>query len=116
MLREEFRHGGVLQTGLLRYTHALMTQISQSVVCNARHPLPGRLARWLLMYHDRLGRDEFELTHEFMASMLGVPAPRHDVAYDLQRGGLSITARQRPHHTEGMKFAEMLPVAKKYDA
>ncbi|HEX6623476.1 MAG TPA: helix-turn-helix domain-containing protein, partial [Pyrinomonadaceae bacterium] len=72
----------------LRYTHALMTQISQSVVCNVRHPLPGRLARWLLMYHDRLGRDEFSLTHEFMAAMLGVRrAGVSDVANQLQRSG-----------------------------
>jgi CRP-like cAMP-binding protein len=71
-LREEFSRGGALQYALLRYTHALMTQISQSVVCNARHPVEGRLARWLLMYHDRLDRDEFEMTHEFMAHMLGV--------------------------------------------
>lgn len=87
-LREEFRRGGTLQNGLLRYTHALMTQISQSVVCNVRHPLPGRLARWLLMYHDRLGRDEFSLTHEFMAAMLGVRrAGVSDVANQLQRSG-----------------------------
>jgi CRP-like cAMP-binding protein len=71
-VREEFRRGGALQNAILRYTHALMTQISQSVVCNARHPVEGRLARWLLMYHDRLERDEFEMTHEFMAHMLGV--------------------------------------------
>jgi CRP-like cAMP-binding protein len=87
-LREEFRRGGQLQNGLLRYTHALMTQISQSVVCNARHPLAGRLARWLLMYHDRLGRDEFSLTHEFMANMLGVRrAGVSEVANELQRMG-----------------------------
>jgi CRP-like cAMP-binding protein len=87
-LREEFRRGGQLQNGLLRYTHALMTQISQSVVCNARHPLAGRLARWLLMYHDRLGRDEFSLTHEFMANMLGVRRSGvSEVANELQRMG-----------------------------
>lgn len=71
-LREEFSRGGAIQSVLLRYTHALMTQISQSVVCNARHPIEGRLARWLLMYHDRVEREEFELTHEFMSNMLGV--------------------------------------------
>ena len=88
-LREEFGRGGTLQTGLLRYTHALMTQISQSVVCNVRHPLAGRLARWLLMYYDRLGRDEFALTHEFMAAMLGVRrAGVSDVANELQKLGL----------------------------
>ena len=71
-VREEFKRGGRLQSLLLRYTHALMTQISQSAVCNVRHPIDGRFARWLLMYHDRLGRDEFEMTHEFMSAMLGV--------------------------------------------
>jgi CRP-like cAMP-binding protein len=71
-LREEFSRGGVLHNALLRYTHALITQISQSVVCNARHPVEGRMARWLLMYHDRMERDEFVMTHEFIAQMLGV--------------------------------------------
>lgn len=87
-LREEFIRGGMLQQALLHYTHALMAQISQSVVCNARHPVEGRLARWLLMYHDRLGRDDFELTHEFMAHMLGVRrAGVSEVANKLQRMG-----------------------------
>lgn len=71
-VREEFKRGEKFQDAVLRYTHALMAQISQSVVCNARHVIPARLARWLLMYHDRLGRDEFTLTHEFMSAMLGV--------------------------------------------
>src|ERR1043165_9837266 len=51
-LQAEIRRGETLQTALLRYTHALMTQISQSVVCNSRHHVEGRLARWLLMFHD----------------------------------------------------------------
>jgi CRP-like cAMP-binding protein len=88
-LREEFQRGGQLQSALLRYTHALMTQISQSVVCNVRHPVEGRLARWLLMYQDRLERDEFDLTHEFMANMLGVRrASISEVANRLQERGL----------------------------
>jgi CRP-like cAMP-binding protein len=87
-LREEFNRGGRLQTALLRYTHALMAQISQSVVCNARHAIEGRLARWLLMYHDRIKRDEFLLTHEFMANMLGVRrAGVSMVANNLQKMG-----------------------------
>jgi CRP-like cAMP-binding protein len=121
VLRAEFRRGGALQNGLLRYTHALMTQISQSVVCNARHPLPGRLARWLLMYHDRLERDEFELTHEFMAAMLGVRRSGvSEVANELQRMGF--ISYRRGHvriiDREGMeRFAcECYPVVKeKYD-
>jgi CRP-like cAMP-binding protein len=71
-LQAEFSRGETLQRALLRYTHALMSQISQSVVCNSRHHVEGRLARWLLMFHDRVGIDEFELTQEFMANMLGV--------------------------------------------
>ncbi|MEA2176003.1 MAG: hypothetical protein QOD00_3595 [Blastocatellia bacterium] len=95
-LLEEFRRGGTLQNVLLRYTHALMTQISQSVVCNSRHPVEGRLARWLLMYQDRLERDEFELTHEFMAHMLGVRrASVSEIASKLQSLGFIQYQRRR---------------------
>ncbi|HYO92414.1 MAG TPA: Crp/Fnr family transcriptional regulator [Pyrinomonadaceae bacterium] len=98
LLQEEFRRGKLLQRALLRYTHALMTQISQSVVCNARHGIEGRLARWLLMYHDRMNRDEFELTHEFMANMLGVRRPGvSETANRLQEQGL--ISYQRGHIT-----------------
>jgi CRP-like cAMP-binding protein len=87
-LLEEFQRGGSLQRALLRYTHALMTQISQSVVCNVRHNIEGRFARWLLMYRDRLDSDEFELTHEFMANMLGVRrAGISEIANKLQEMG-----------------------------
>src|SRR3954469_12588904 len=49
-LRAEFGRGGTLQNALLRYTHALITLVSQSVVCNARHQVEGRMARWLCMF------------------------------------------------------------------
>ena len=88
-VREEFQRGGAFQSALLRYAHALMAQISQSVVCNVRHGVEGRLARWLLMYHDRLGADEFTLTHQFMANMLGVRRSGVSVAANkLQKMGL----------------------------
>lgn len=88
-LGEEVARGGALQGLLLRYTHALMAQISQSVVCNARHHIPGRLARWLLMYADRSPRRQFELTQEFMSNMLGVRrAGVSEAAEELQRLGL----------------------------
>jgi CRP-like cAMP-binding protein len=70
--REALTRGGQLQRLLLHYAHALMSQISQSVVCNVRHKIDGRFVRWLLMFQDRAEADEFELTHEFMAGMLGV--------------------------------------------
>lgn len=82
-LRREFAQGGELQRLLLRYMHALMAQISQTVVCNARHGIDGRLARWLLMYHDRMEADEFDMTHEFLAHMLGV-----------RRAGVSVAANE----------------------
>ncbi len=57
---------------LQRFTHSLMTQISQSAVCNRFHKVDARLARWLLMTHDRMEATEFKLTQEFLANMLGV--------------------------------------------
>lgn len=71
-LREELAHGGQLERLLLEYAHALMSEISQSVVCNVYHKIDVRLVRWLLMFQERAEAEEFELTHEFMANMLGV--------------------------------------------
>lgn len=96
ILRAAFAKGGQLQISLLRYTHALMTQISQSVVCNVRHPIDGRLARWLLMFSDRAGSNEFDLTQEFMAHMLGVRRPGvSEAAAKLQ--ALNLIQYQRGH-------------------
>jgi CRP-like cAMP-binding protein len=61
-----------LQQALLRYTHALMAQISQTAACNRFHAAEARLARWLLMTRERVGSDNFPLTHEFLAHMLGL--------------------------------------------
>jgi CRP-like cAMP-binding protein len=72
VLQREFREDGALQRLLHRYLHSLLTQISQSAVCNRFHMVDARLARWLLMTHDRVGSDEFELTQEFLSNMLGV--------------------------------------------
>ena len=57
---------------LLRYTQAFLTQVAQTAACNGAHLLEQRCARWLLMTHDRVDGDEFPLTHEFLAFMLGV--------------------------------------------
>jgi CRP-like cAMP-binding protein len=70
--RIEFNRIPQLQQALYRYTHALMAQISQTAACNRFHGAEARLARWLLMTRDRVGSDEFALTHEFLAHMLGV--------------------------------------------
>jgi CRP-like cAMP-binding protein len=78
-----------LRTVMLRYTHAILTQIGQSVVCNQRHSLRQRCARWLLMTHDRVPGNQFHLTHEFLAVMLGVRRAGVTVAAgNLQKAGL----------------------------
>ena len=71
-LRREAGNGGALPKLLLRYSHSLLTQISQSAACNRFHTVNARLARWLLMTHDRVEGDEFRLTQEFLSHMLGV--------------------------------------------
>jgi CRP-like cAMP-binding protein len=55
-----------------RYAQAALAHMMQSTACNARHHIQERCSRWLLMTHDRVGRDSFELSHEFLAMMLGV--------------------------------------------
>jgi len=70
--REEFGLSLQLQQELYRYIHTLMAQISQTAACNRFHVVEARLARWLLMTHDRVKSDQFRMTHEFLAHMLGV--------------------------------------------
>jgi CRP-like cAMP-binding protein len=80
----------------LRYAQALLEQTSQSVACNGRHDLSERCARWLLMTRDRVDGDEFHLTHEFLATMLGVRRATVTVAAAiLQRAGLIRYSRGR---------------------
>jgi CRP-like cAMP-binding protein len=71
-MQEEFRRGGAFQLSLLRYTQALIIQISQTAVCNRLHTTEQRLCRWLLMTHDRVRCDELQMTHEFISNMLGI--------------------------------------------
>jgi CRP-like cAMP-binding protein len=80
-LRQAFNESEAVRSLLLRYMQALYTQVSQTAVCNGNHALEERLARWLLMAHDRAAIDHFPMTHEFMALMLGV-----------RRAGVTVTA------------------------
>jgi CRP-like cAMP-binding protein len=71
-LRTEFSRAGEFQLLLLRYTQALITQISQTAVCNRLHTIEQQLSRWLLLSHDRLPSNELRMTQELIANMLGV--------------------------------------------
>jgi CRP-like cAMP-binding protein len=74
---------------LERYTQSVISQTSQGLACNQRHAVGPRCARWLLMAHDRVGLDRFELTHEFLGQMLGARRPTVSLtAQRLQARGL----------------------------
>jgi CRP-like cAMP-binding protein len=97
VLKEEFGRGGTLQYLLLRYTQALITQMSQTAVCNRHHSVEQQLCRWLLMSIDRLGRNEdLVMTQELIANMLGVRREGVTLAASkLQEDGLIRYARGR---------------------
>jgi CRP-like cAMP-binding protein len=89
VIQEEFKRGGHLQKLLLSYARQLMRQVAQTAACNASHTSEERLSRWLLMCHDRTNRDEFKLTQEFIAEMLGTRRATVSLAaMVLQTGGL----------------------------
>ena len=72
LFRRACNDGGRLPQLLQRYTHSLLTQLSQVAVCNRFHPIDARRARWLLMTGDRMGANDFRMTQEFLSNMLGV--------------------------------------------
>ena len=87
--REEFRRIGEMHRALLLYTQSLLTQMSQTAVCNRLHSVEQQLCRWLLLSHDRLRSDELVMTQELIANMLGVRREGVSVAaHRLQEAGL----------------------------
>jgi CRP-like cAMP-binding protein len=89
LLKQEFNRAGPVLRLLLRYTQALITQMTQTAVCNRHHSVEQQLCRWLLLSIDRLSTDSLNMTHELIANMLGVR--REGVtasAGKLQRAGL----------------------------
>ena len=89
VFQKEMRRNGPLHGMVQLYTQSMINQISQSIVCNHRHSVEKRMCRWLLMSHNRVGTDEFPLTHEFLAQMLGVRRPTVTaVAGTLHKAGL----------------------------
>jgi CRP-like cAMP-binding protein len=95
----EALHGAMDESSTLRqvlllYAHAFAIQTAQTALANGRHKLEERLARWLVMAHDRLDGDELHLTHEFIAVMLGVRRPGVTLALNLlEKGGLITVGR-----------------------
>jgi CRP-like cAMP-binding protein len=74
---------------ILHITNATMSMLAQTAACNRAHPVEERMCRWLLMTHDRVDGDEFPLTQEFLAQMLGVRRPSVNTAgLTLQQAGL----------------------------
>lgn len=72
MLLQQFERGGALQHALLRYTQALITQISQTAACYRHHSVEQQLSGWLMAAQDRLAAGELVMTQELLASLLGV--------------------------------------------
>lgn len=98
VLRDEFGRGGEFQNLLLRYTQALMIQISQTAMCNRFHTVEQQLCRLLLLSHDRARSDELLMTQELIANMLGVR--REGITYAARRLRLAGLIRYVRGHIE----------------
>jgi len=95
-LRAEVARSDALRALLMDYHTAFLAQVSQSVACNGLHRLEQRCCRWLLMARDRVGSDDLQLTHEYLALMLGARrASVTDVLGPLQAGRLVRSHRGR---------------------
>ena len=107
-LNGEVEKDGWLLKSMLRYTNAMFIQVAQTAACNRLHTIEQRLARWLLLTHDRVQRDEVLLTQEFLSRMLGVRRAGVSVAannlkqagaIDYRRGNVIVVDRQRLEQT-----------------
>ena len=89
LFKKELARSASMRTVMLRYAHTFFNQVAQSAVCIQFHSLQQRCCRWLLMTHDRMHSDEFLLTQELLAMMLGVQRTGVTAAAGaLQRAGL----------------------------
>jgi CRP-like cAMP-binding protein len=94
LMKDEFNRAGPVLHLLLRYTQALITQMTQTAACNRHHSLDQQLCRWLLLSLDRLRANELVMTQELIANMLGVRRESvTEAAFKLQQAGLISYAR-----------------------
>jgi CRP-like cAMP-binding protein len=106
-LKAQFMRAGLFHNVLLRYTSALITQISLTAACNRNHTLEKRLCRWLLLVHDRTNSNELVITQEFMANLLGGRRETVTVAAGrLQDAGLIQYSRGRLRIVDRKKLEE----------
>jgi len=97
-LSEQYEKPGTLRKQLNRYFQAHLVQTAQTAACNRLHDIAQRLARWLLMCHDRMESDSFAITHEFLAHMLGTPRTTVTLAAGiLNKAGVITYSRGRVH-------------------
>ncbi|NNM75134.1 Crp/Fnr family transcriptional regulator [Enterovirga sp. DB1703] len=92
--RQACHDSPALHRAVLLYSHVFMTQVAETSRANARHTVETRLARWLLMAHDRSDGDDLPLTHEFLSLMLGVRRPGITVSLHVLEGERMIRARR----------------------
>lgn len=104
LMKVEFNRGGAMQHLMLRYTQALITQMTQTAVCNRHHSVDQQLCRWLLLSLDRLAVPELTMTQELIANMLGVRREgvteaagklQHAGVISYQRGHIKVLDRPR---------------------
>ena len=93
-LRDAMRRSPALHGLLLRYVQAFLTMLARTALANAGYTTEERLARWVLMAHDRMDGDEVPLTHEFLSLMLGVHRPGVTIALHLLEGAGMIRAKR----------------------
>ena len=112
-LRKATEASRSLRDSLLRFVQAFGVQTTQTAICNAQSSLEVRLARWLLMAHDRIGDDRLPLTHEFLSLMLGVRRPgvtqtlhtlRDQGSISFSRGQIAVKHRKQLERTAGEAY------------
>jgi CRP-like cAMP-binding protein len=112
-LQAALEHSPTLRALLLRFVHTFIVQVSQTAYANAGYSIEERLARWLLMTHDRLEHDDMPITHEFMSIMLGSRRPGVTIAVQTlegtgairaTRGHITLRDRQKLEQIAGQSY------------